>query len=330
MFERFTENARRTIVFARWEAIQRASSNIESEHIALALLRDSWLADGLLNAMAVAEIRRDFPAIDIEKEVHTSPDVPLSNESKRVIQFSAEEADALLDQHIGTEHLLLGLLREKRSRAAGMLGRGGLELENLRREIRGIPRETRKAKGGEQAARWGAAGIPDGYTQPRLFYNPCSETAVVEFQRPGDGVHWLRRLFMRHKNAETYEPIGDPEEDVSYESVVTCETRPVIAFNAMRFTKRGSGEWAGAYLFDLVKREQSPCVTRDSFVAPAPYSGGWIADILNLSDDGRHAFVRAGLEMRHENGADMHYFVARVDLDSRQLELISRLKNVFF
>jgi len=328
MFERFTENARRTVFFARWEAIQRGSEAIESEHISLALVRDPWLVETFLQPESVTEIQRDFPPV-IEEEKGRAPDVPLSNESKRVLQLGAEEADALLDRHIGNEHLLLGLLREKRCKAAGTLRRGGLELGSLRARVKDISRESRKANGAGRVARWRAAGIPEGYDHPKLSYNPASGILVLQLEPLGGGTH-QKCLFMRRKGAETYEPIESPGDGISCESLVTCEKRPVLAFNAMRFTERGSGNWVGIYVFDLEKRELSLRVSTANFLAPSPYTGGWIGAILNLSDDAEHAHVNAGLELRREDGADMHYYVARLNLTTRQLDLISRLENVFF
>jgi hypothetical protein len=135
---------------------------------------------------------------------------------------------------------------------------------------------------------------------------------------------------MRHKSTEVYEPIGNPAEDISYESIVTCEKQPVIAFSSMSYTKTGSGNWVGVHIFDLAKRELSVCVTKDNFVAPAPYTGGWIAELISMSDDAQHAYVKTGLEIRHEHGMTMDYWVARMDLRTRELELVSRLKDVFF
>ena len=135
---------------------------------------------------------------------------------------------------------------------------------------------------------------------------------------------------MRHKSAEVYEPIGNPAEDISYESIVTCEKKPIIAFNSMSYTKTGSGNWIGLHIFDLAKRELSVCVTKDNFIAPAPYTGGWIAELMDMSDDAQYAYVKTGLEIRHEHGMTIDYWVARVDLRTRELELVSRLKDVFF
>src|ERR1700690_2069174 len=116
MFERYTEGARRTVFFARYEAIQIGSGYIETKHILLGLLREDK-----------ALFRRRLPGVEdepIHKEVvpHTRleagkkltppADLPFSNESKRVLAFGAEEAERLAHRHIGTEHFFLGLVRE--------------------------------------------------------------------------------------------------------------------------------------------------------------------------------------------------------------------------
>src|SRR5271165_2467180 len=96
---------------------------------------------------------------------------------------------------------------------------------------------------GDLAARRGAAGIPDGYGRPRLLYNPASESVLFGLWRDQNEFR-CARLFIRHKDVEVYKLLGDPAEDASYESAVTCEKRPVVVFNHMTRTKTG-GNWAG-------------------------------------------------------------------------------------
>ena len=114
MFERYTEKARRVIFFARYEASQFGSPYIETEHLLLGLLReDKALTNRFLRSHASVEsIRKQIEAhTTIREKVSTSVDLPLSNECKRVLAYAAEEAERLGHKHIGTEHLLLGLLR---------------------------------------------------------------------------------------------------------------------------------------------------------------------------------------------------------------------------
>ncbi|MGH9432058.1 MAG: ATP-dependent Clp protease ATP-binding subunit [Terriglobia bacterium] len=138
MFEKYTEKARRVIFFARYEASQFGSSYIETEHLLLGLLReDKALTNRFLRAHASIEsIRKQIEGrTTMREKVSTSVDLPLSQECKRVLAFAAEEAERLSHKHIGTEHLLLGLLREEKSFAAEILHERGLRLTALREEL---------------------------------------------------------------------------------------------------------------------------------------------------------------------------------------------------
>ncbi len=138
MFERYTEKARRVIFFARYEASQFGSPYIETEHLLLGLLReDKALTFRFLRSHASVEsIRKQIEGhITIREKVSTSVDLPLSNECKRVLAYAAEEAERLSHKHVGTEHLLLGLLREEKCFAAEILHERGLHLSTVREEL---------------------------------------------------------------------------------------------------------------------------------------------------------------------------------------------------
>jgi len=138
MFERYTEKARRVIFFARYEASQFGSPCIETEHLLLGLMReDKALANRFLrSATSVDSIRKQIEMqANIKEKVSTSVELPLSHECKRVLAYGAEEAERLNHKHIGTEHLLLGLLREEKSLASELLHERGLRLSQVREEI---------------------------------------------------------------------------------------------------------------------------------------------------------------------------------------------------
>src|SRR5919197_2763461 len=138
MFERYTERARRVIFFARYEASQFGSLDIETEHLLLGLLReDKALTNRVLRSHASVEsIRQQIEGhTTVREKVSTSVDLPLSNESKRVLAYAAEEAERLNHKHIGTEHLLLGLLREEKCFAAEILTKRGIRLSTIREEL---------------------------------------------------------------------------------------------------------------------------------------------------------------------------------------------------
>ena len=137
MFERYTEKARRVIFFARYEASQFGSPCIETEHLLLGLLReDKALATRFLRSSAVESIREQIEHhTKIREQTSLSVDLPLSHECNRVLAFGAEEAERLNHKHIGTEHLLLGLLREEKCFASDILHERGLRLSQVREEI---------------------------------------------------------------------------------------------------------------------------------------------------------------------------------------------------
>ncbi len=138
MFERYTEKARRVIFFARYEASQYGSPYIETEHLLLGLMReDKALANRFLRSHgSIESIRKEIESrITIRERISTSVEVPLSQECKRILNFAAEEAERLGHKHVGTEHLLLGILREEKCFSAEILSERGLRLSSLREEL---------------------------------------------------------------------------------------------------------------------------------------------------------------------------------------------------
>src|SRR5579864_7110313 len=139
MFERYTERARRVLFFARYEASQLGSISIETEHLLLGLIREGKGLTSRIFArshLSLESIRKEIEGRTIFREkVSTSVDIPFSADTKRVLQFAAEEADRLLHTYIGTEHLLLGILREERSVAASILYEKGMRLASVREDI---------------------------------------------------------------------------------------------------------------------------------------------------------------------------------------------------
>jgi len=137
MFERYRQDARRAIFFSRWEAQQSGSAYIEPEHLLLSLTRD---ADSKANQLFALSSHTDnfrsqlksHPPAKTSKAV----DLPLSNASKRILAYAAEEAERLASKPIGTEHLLLGLLREKSSEVPAALATVGIDLHSARNRIR--------------------------------------------------------------------------------------------------------------------------------------------------------------------------------------------------
>ena len=145
MFERFTEQARRVLFFARYEASQLGSTAIETEHLLLGLLREGkGLAGRIfehagLDSMAVhLEIGE---AVAGRPKVATHVEIPIATDAKAVLQHAADEADRLRHGHIGGEHLLLGLLHLPESAAGAILMRAGLRLDAVRESVVSLAHE---------------------------------------------------------------------------------------------------------------------------------------------------------------------------------------------
>jgi ATP-dependent Clp protease ATP-binding subunit ClpC len=143
MFERYTEEARRALFFARYEASQRGSRSIESELLLLGLMRESR---GPVNAILAhfqvtpLTLLREIDArVPQNESIPTSVEIPFSPDVKRALNHAAEEADRLRHKYIGPEHLFLGLLREEQSVAASVLNQQGVTLAAAREHIATLP-----------------------------------------------------------------------------------------------------------------------------------------------------------------------------------------------
>jgi ATP-dependent Clp protease ATP-binding subunit ClpA len=126
------------LFFLRYEASQSGSEAIEAEHLLFGLLRESQsiFRPPVNRAALTAELRKlAKPPDPFENRQSTSVDLPLSNSSKRSLAYAAEEASRLGHRFIGTEHLLLGLLRED-SPASRLVVERGLTLDALRKQIK--------------------------------------------------------------------------------------------------------------------------------------------------------------------------------------------------
>jgi ATP-dependent Clp protease ATP-binding subunit ClpC len=139
MFERYTESARRVLFFARYEASELGGAAISADHLLLGLTREAKGVVCEVFALSHASLKAVRQAIEARAasgvKHGTSVELPFENDAKRVLQFAAEEADRLRHPYIGTEHLLLGLLREEGSPAAATLAGQGLRVDEVRAAV---------------------------------------------------------------------------------------------------------------------------------------------------------------------------------------------------
>ena len=140
MFERYTEKARRFIFFARYEASQRGSPYIEVAHLLLGLVREDFPTIRALCKVDRARLQEAIEAICVNsgQKISTSADLPMSQSARQVLIYGAEEAEQLGHQHIGCEHLLLGMLRLPGPEADVLAG-FGIGLDKAREVFRAAP-----------------------------------------------------------------------------------------------------------------------------------------------------------------------------------------------
>ena len=139
MFERFTDRARKVMALANQEAQRFNHECIGTEHILLGLVKEgSGVGATVLKNLDV-DIKK--LRLEVEKLVKSGPDMvtmgklPQTPRAKKVIEYAIEEARALNHNYVGTEHILLGLLRESEGIAAQVLMNLGLKLEDVRQEV---------------------------------------------------------------------------------------------------------------------------------------------------------------------------------------------------
>jgi ATP-dependent Clp protease ATP-binding subunit ClpC len=164
MFERFTDRARKVMALANQEAQRFNHEYIGTEHILLGLVKEgSGVGANVLKNLEV-DLRK--VRLEVEKLVKSGPDMvtmgklPQTPRAKKVIEYAIEEARNLNHNYVGTEHLLLGLLREHDGVAAQVLMNLNLKLEEVREEVLnllGAGNENDESSSGGQSAGSGPA-----------------------------------------------------------------------------------------------------------------------------------------------------------------------------
>ena len=139
MFNRFTERARKVVVLAKEEAKRFNHNHIGTEHLLLGLVKEGeGVASAVLQNLGLS---LEMIRLEVEKLVQTGPstvisgDIPFTPKAKKVIELAMDEARHLGHNYIGTEHLLLGLIRESEGAASQVLLNLGLDLARVRNEI---------------------------------------------------------------------------------------------------------------------------------------------------------------------------------------------------
>ena len=191
MYERFTDRARKVMQLANQEAQRFNHEYIGTEHILLGLVKEgSGVAANVLRNLDI-DLRKI--RLEVEKLVQSGPDMvtmgklPQTPRAKKVIEYSMEEARNLNHNYVGTEHILLGLLREQEGVAAQVLMNLGLKLEEVREEVlnllgHGMEGGEGSERSGSMGGAAGAAGAASG-GEPQRSSSKSKTPALDSFGR---------------------------------------------------------------------------------------------------------------------------------------------------
>jgi ATP-dependent Clp protease ATP-binding subunit ClpA len=138
VFERFTDRARRVVVLAQEEARRLSHDHIGTEHILLGLIgEEDGVAGHTLRSFGIGgeQVRNDVEEIIGRGSEAPGGHIPFTSQAKKVLELSLREALNLHHSYIGTEHILLGLIRESEGVAARVLVNRGARLEAVRAQV---------------------------------------------------------------------------------------------------------------------------------------------------------------------------------------------------
>jgi ATP-dependent Clp protease ATP-binding subunit ClpC len=164
MFERFTDRARRAMVLAQEEARMLSHSHIGTEHLLLGLIHEGGgVAAQALESLGISlqVVRQQVEEVIGQGQHAPADSIPFTPRAKKVLELSRREALAMGHNYVGTEHILLGLLREGDGVAAQVLVRLGADLNRVRQQVIQLlagHQDKDGPKSGRAARRAGKAG----------------------------------------------------------------------------------------------------------------------------------------------------------------------------
>jgi dihydroneopterin aldolase len=269
MFERFTEKARKVVVLAQEEARNLGHAYIGTEHILLGLLRDengvAAQALGRLN-VTLNGVREQVEAIVGHGEDRDFAQAPFTPRSKKVLELGLRESMQLGHNYIGTEHILLGLVREGEGVAARVLSNLGVEADEVRREVvRMLGDETSLEPEEPPVVE---VGPREDERNPLLF------RGLVKSLEVGTSVEGRSQpLIVDLDYAYAMENTGDPSEAVDHEDLVS-HVRRILDEQEVRTVEDGITKVGSLLLsrFPMI-RELTISATREHTLEGGATSG---------------------------------------------------------
>jgi len=207
MWQRFTERARKVVFFAQEEAARLGENYVSTEHMLLGLLREPDSVAGRL-----------LVRLGLDPEViRLGQDMQLTPRAKRVIDLAYDEAKLLNNNYIGTEHLLLGLIREDEGLAGRVLVKAGAELGATREAVRNLHEAVKTDPDSSKTPVTPDRPRPVSTSTSinRLISNALFEARELGYEQPSSE-HFLLALFTAEegKSAKVLESLGLSREMV--------------------------------------------------------------------------------------------------------------------
>ena len=246
-FDKFTERARKVLQLAQEEAQRFNHNYIGTEHFLLGLVRlgDGVAARVLSNlGIELHKVRSAVEFIIGRGDRSVMGEIGLTRRAKRVIELAVDEAHRLGHPYIGTEHLLLGLVREGEGIAAGVLESLGVSLEKVRAQVL----DVLERNGGISQAQLGGGG--GGYVMSESDISP----AVARIRTMFDYSIWARDKLLGAIEGLTDEQLRDAQHKGVYGSI--HDTLAHLAVSEWLWLRRCMGESP----LDLPKGEQFPSI----------------------------------------------------------------------
>jgi len=220
MWQRFTERARKVVFFAQEEAARLGENYVSTEHMLLGLLREpDSVAGRLLVRLGLDPevIRVDVDRQSAHGDGRLGQDMQLTPRAKRVIDLAYDEAKLLNNNYIGTEHLLLGLIREDEGLAGRVLVKAGAELGATREAVRNLHEAVKTDPDSSKTPVTPDRPRPVSTSTSinRLISNALFEARELGYEQPSSE-HFLLALFTAEegKSAKVLESLGLSREMV--------------------------------------------------------------------------------------------------------------------
>lgn len=161
------------------------------------------------------------------------------------------------------------------------------------------------------------------------FFNNASKKIIVYCNRTLNEKYAIKSFYFRDISDTYYKKLITGAEFETYEDPVTDPKYPFLFFNVLQHQPDHAGiSWKSVSRVDLFSTEVSVLVQESSLVLPAPYSRGWVSNLLGISDDCKTLYCKLGLE--HPEDVVIEYWLSEIEVETCRIELLTQLKGIWW